>query len=637
MAIAALDRWTHAEAADLYGVSEWSAGFFEVSEAGEVNVRPRGPGSPHTVSLPDIIDGLKERGIDPPVLLRFSDILDARVRSLNEVFRGAMAKAGYSGDYRGVYPVKVNQQQHVVEEVVSYGAPFHHGLEVGSKAELIAAMAHVESPDALVICNGYKDEEFICLGLAAQKMGMKPFFVIEMAGELQLILRCAEKLNVTPSLGVRVRLASRAGGHWSDSAGDLSTFGLSPAEIIDLVDELRECGSLDWLRLLHYHLGSQIPNIRNIRAGISEAARYYVDLAQEGAPLGYLDVGGGLAVDYDGSHTNFPSSSNYTVEEYCADIIETVMAVADDAGVEHPTIVSEAGRATVAYHSVLIFNVLDASRVDCDGPEPELPDDSHEMLLNLLEVKRTLTGKNVQEGYHDATYYRDQIRSLFAHGAMSLRQRAAGERLFWDIVSRIAQELRRCDYVPDELEVVPAAVSDTYYCNFSVFQSLPDSWAIRQLFPIMPLHRLNERPTRYATLSDITCDCDGKIDRFIDLHDVKRALPVHELDGNEYYLGVFLVGAYQEALGDLHNLLGDPNVVGVHLDADGRPDFTREIVGDSVSDVLSYVEYDPKTLVDCVRRKAEQAVRSGLMSPAERRAVMEMYQEGLRGYTYYER
>lgn len=632
-----LQRWTVEDAIELYGVRYWGSGYFDVSPSGELVVRPRGTGSDAVVSLMEIVKGLKARGMGLPVLLRFGDILDSRVELINRSFAKAMQEAGYTGFYRGVYPIKVNQQQQVVEEVMRYGRRFHHGLEAGSKAELIAALAYVEDEEAFLVCNGYKDEEFVDLALLGLKMGIQSIIVLEMSSELELVLSRAKALGVRPRLGVRAKLSVRAGGHWTESGGDRSMFGLNPSQIIDVVDRLRAEGMLDCLQMLHYHVGSQIPNIRSIRAAATEACRIYVDLVREGAAMGILNVGGGLAVDYDGSHTNFASSSNYTIDEYAADIVEVVMRTCDEAGVQHPIIVSESGRATVAHHSVLLFNILDATRFELRELPPDLGAEVPEPLQHLLEVNQSLTTKNIQECYHDAVFYRDELRSMHELGVLTLRQRALGERIFWHIISRIAEEVRNLKYVPDELEGLEAAISDVYYGNFSVFQSLPDVWAIQQLFPIMPIHRLNERPTRQATISDITCDCDGKIQRFIDLHDVKPTLPVHELNGEDYILGVFLVGAYQETLGDLHNLLGDTNVVGIRLDENGKAELTREIPGDTVADVLSYVEYNPHELLDRMRRMAERAVRASRITPEERRLIMDAYEAGLRGYTYFER
>ena len=632
-----LTRWTTDDAADLYGIRNWGAGYFDISDRGEIVVRPKGKGSEMVLSLMDIVSGLNARGMDMPVLLRFGDIMASRVTLINACFCKAMSDAGYKAPYRGVYPIKVNQQQQVVEEVVACGQPYHHGLEAGSKAELIAALAFMNDPEAYVVCNGYKDEEFLDLALQALKMGIQTIIVLEMASELSLVLERAKRMGVRPRIGIRAKLSTRAGGHWTESGGDRSTFGLNSSQIIDLVDTLRKEGMLDCLQMLHYHVGSQIPNIRSIRSAASEACRFYVDLVGEGAAMGILNVGGGLAVDYDGSKTNFASSSNYAIDEYAADIVETVMKVCDAAGVAHPTIISESGRATVAHHSVLLFNILDTSRFESHGLPESLPSDAPEPLKQLMEANASLSSKNVQECYHDAVYHRDEARSLHELGQISLRQRALAERIFWHIATRIAEEIRGRKYVPDELSGLEMAIADVYYGNFSVFQSLPDVWAIEQLFPVMPIHRLCEAPTRQATISDITCDCDGKIDRFIDLHDVKQTLPVHELNNGEYYMGVFLVGAYQETLGDLHNLLGDTNVVSLRLGEHGEIDYTHEIDGDSVADVLSYVEYNPQDMLDRMRKTAEQAVRSGRITAEERRKIMDAYETGLRGYTYFEK
>ena len=637
MKVDALTRWTTDDARELYGIRNWGMGYFDISEQGEVIVRPKGKGSEKSVSLMSIVSGLKARGMNMPVLLRFGDILASRVSLLNESFAKAISDAGYKAPYRGVYPIKVNQQQQVVEEVMNCGRNFHHGLEAGSKAELIAALANMNDSEAFVVCNGYKDEEFVDLALHALKMGIQTVIVLEMSSELAMVLERARRMGVRPKLGIRAKLSTRAGGHWTESGGDRSLFGLNASQIIDVIDQLRSEGMLDCLHMLHYHVGSQIPNIRSVRAAVSEACRFYVDLVKEGAAMGVLNVGGGLAVDYDGSHTNFGSSSNYTIDEYAADLVEVVMKICDEAGVSHPTLASESGRATVAHHSVLLFNVLERARFETHGLPESLPSDVSEPVKQLMEVSSSLTSKNAQECYHDAVYYRDEARSLHENGSMALRERALAERIFWHIVSRVAEEMRGRKYVPDELAGLEMAIADVYYANFSVFQSLPDVWAIEQLFPVMPIHRLNEVPTRQGTISDITCDCDGKIDRFIDLHDVKQTLPMHELDNGEYYMGVFLVGAYQETLGDLHNLFGDTNVVSLRIGADGEIEYTHEIAGDAVEDVLSYVEYNPQDMLDRMRKTAEQAVRTGKITAEERRDIMEAYETGLRGYTYFEK
>jgi arginine decarboxylase len=634
-----LERWTVDQSVELYGIRTWGGGYFDISADGVVMARlPGNNGEPVKIKFTDIVDGLRARGMMLPVVLRFTSIMGDRIRLLNETFQRAIDSLSYKGQYRGVFPIKVNQQQQVVEEICRHGRTWHHGLEAGSKAELIAALAYLHDPEAYLVCNGYKDEEFIRLALYGQKMGLRPLLVLEMPSELELILKVAAEVGVRPCIGVRVKLSARAGGKWTESGGDRSVFGLNTAQIIDVVDELRRREMLDCFQMLHYHLGSQIPNIDHIRAAIAEAGRIYVNLVQEGAAMGILDIGGGLAVDYDGSHTNFPSSSNYDVLEYATDVIEGIMRVADPAGVPHPVIISESGRALIAYHSVLLFNILDTARYSSHQPPEVLDAKAPEALRNLREVADlNMTAKNLQECYHDAVYYRDELRTGFMHGGITLRERALGEQIFWHIVEKAVREARDLKYIPEELQKLETVLADIYYGNFSVFQSLPDSWAIGQLFPIMPIHRLDERPTRLATLSDITCDCDGKIDRFIDLHDVKEALPVHELRSTEdYIMGAFLIGAYQETLGDLHNLFGDTNVVTVTCDAEGGIEFSHEIHGDAVADVLSYVEYEPKDLVERFRELAENAVRARRIAPQERRDILEAYSAGLRGYTYYE-
>ncbi|NLM75219.1 MAG: biosynthetic arginine decarboxylase [Clostridiaceae bacterium] len=633
-----LGRWTKEKSEELYGIKNWGAGYFSISDKGEVLVNPYKDNKESAISIMDIISGIRERGLDMPVLLRFENILDSQISYLNNSFAEAIKNLGYKNVYRGVYPIKVNQQQQVVEEVTKFGERYHHGLEVGSKAELIAALSVMRDREACIICNGYKDEEFIDLGLYAIKMGFKLFFVIEMPGELDIVLERSRELNIEPNIGVRIKLSAKAGGHWTESGGDRSLFGLNMSEVINLVDTLKEKNMLNSLKLLHYHLGSQIPNIRDIRSAVFEAVRVYAELVKEGAPMGYLDLGGGLAVDYDGSNTNYMNSRNYTVEEYCTDIVEAVMTTLDPSNVPHPVIITESGRTIVAYYSVLVFNVLDvASFEEYDLPDT-LDDNTHEQIKNLFDVYKNINLKNIQECYNDALYYRDIIRDMFKHGNISLRERAFSEKIFWNIIHQIAREKTKLKNPPPDLREIEIAIADIYYCNFSVFQSLPDSWAIDQLFPIMPIHRLLELPKNNAVIADITCDCDGIIDKFIDLHDVRNTLPVHEVNnGDDYYLGVFLVGAYQETLGDLHNLFGDTNVVSIRISPDGHYDFVREIEGDSVADVLSYVEFDPKDMLVSFREIAEDAVREGYITPKDRKEIMKAYQDGIWGYTYYER
>lgn len=633
-----LDRWTRERSEELYGIKNWGAGYFSISDKGEVMVNPFKNNSGAAISIMDIISGVRERGLDMPVLLRFENLLDSQISYLNDSFGKAMKELGYRGEYRGVYPIKVNQQQQVVEEVTKFGQRYHHGLEVGSKAELIAALSLMKDKEACLICNGYKDEEFVDLGLYAVKMGFKCFFVIEIPDELDTVLERSQALGVKPNIGIRIKLSSKAGGHWTESGGDRSIFGLNVSQLITLVDALKSKNMLESLRLLHYHLGSQIPNIRDIRSAVLEAARVYAELVKEGAPMGYLDLGGGLAVDYDGSNTNYTNSRNYTVEEYCTDIVEAVMTTLDSGNVPHPTIVTESGRTTVAYHSVLLFNVLNVEKFEEYDMPGELDEHISEQIKNLYDVNKSLSLKNIQECYNDALYYRDEIRDMFKHGKISLRDRSVSEKIFWNTISQIAREKKKLKNAPPDLEDIESAIADIYYCNFSVFQSIPDSWAIDQMFPIMPLHRLLELPKRNAVIADITCDCDGKIEHFIDLHDVRTTLPLHEMkNGDDYYLGVFLVGAYQETLGDLHNLFGDTNVVSVKIGSDGSYELVKEIHGDSVADVLSYVEFDPKDMLVRFRETAEEAIHGGMISASDRPEIMRAYDNGLRGYTYYER
>jgi arginine decarboxylase len=633
-----LQRWTADKSKELYGIREWGAGFFGISDNGDLVVTAEPGRFDNGVSIPEIIAGIQERGLDMPVLLRVENILDTQITLINENFRSAIDSLGYRGSYLGAYPIKVNQQQQVVEAVTRHGKKYHHGLEAGSKAELVAAMGMLRDTEAVLVCNGYKDEEFIDLGLHATQMGFTCILVVEMPGELPLIIERSKAKKVKPILGVRVKLSAQANGLWAESGGDRSIFGLNATQIIDVIDRLKEADMLDCLQLLHYHLGSQIPNIREIRGAVAEASRVYAGLVGEGANMRYLDLGGGLAVDYDGTQTNFMSSRNYSVDEYCVDVVEGVMTVLDEQGVDHPVIVTESGRALVAYYSMLLFNVLDSARFEPEPLPAVLPEDTNIHIQHLFETLQGLNLRNIQECFNDILYYRDEVRQAFSHGKISFRERAMGENVFWETIRRIATLSKDLPSLPHELEGIGQALSDIYYCNFSVFQSLPDAWAIGQLFPIMPVHRLNEKPTREGILADITCDCDGKIDRFIDSQGVKRTMPLHELrETDEYYLAAFLVGAYQETLGDLHNLLGDTNIVTVRVRENGEFDFVGELEGDTVEDILSYVEYDTKYLLTRFRETAENAVREGRITPAQRRSILQAYKTGLQGYTYFER
>ncbi len=631
------EKWTLDRARELFGVEAWGNGYFRINKKGEVCVIPSGEKDGAEVSLIQIVEDIQERGWALPVLLRFEGILYSRIKAINESFNKAIKEYSYAGKYRGVYPIKVNQQEQVLEELSTYGKEFHHGLEAGSKPELIAAMAYLDDPKALLICNGYKDLEFIDLGLSARKLGINCIFVIETLQEVPLILKRSKELNVRPVLGIRMKLSSSGSGYWRESGGDRSVFGLNTHQLMQVVDILKEYDALDCLQLLHFHLGSQLPNIRDIRSAATEACRVYCGLVEEGAPMGMIDLGGGLAVDYDGSHTSSDSSCNYSLGEYARDVVEVVMGTVDEVGLAHPTIITESGRATVAYYSVLLFNVLEVSKFAVSESLPKPGKDAHELIRNIYHTATHLTTKNLQECFHDAIFYRDEIRNLFRSGSISIRERAMVEEIFWSMMLQIQQKKDRLRQPPRDIEDLESALADIYYGNLSVFQSIPDSWAINQLFPVMPIHRLKEMPSRQGIIADITCDCDGKIDRFIDIHEVRRTLPLHDFkEGDHYVLGAFLVGAYQETLGDLHNLFGDTNVISIAIDEDGEVEYSREIEGDTVSDVLQYVEYDTKELTRRFRSKAEKAVKNRQISGAERKAIMNGYQEGLRGYTYHE-
>lgn len=630
--------WSIADSTELYGVNDWGVGYFSVSDKGEVIVTPNIDGKTVELPLINVVSDIKDRGMDMPVLIRFEDLLEEQIGRLNTAFANAISANNYKGQYRGVFPIKVNQQCHVIEEIAEVGAKYGHGLEAGSKPELIIALAHLESQEACIVCNGYKDAEFIDLGLQACKMGYKCFFVIETPSELPIIIERSRALGIKPMIGVRVKLASMVGGHWNATSGDRSIFGLSIAQLIDMVDLLKAEDMLDSLMLLHYHLGSQIPNIRDIRTGVLEACHVYNELVKEGAPMGYLDLGGGLAVDYDGSKSNYIHSKNYTLDEYCADIVDVIISTLDPQGVAHPTIITESGRATIAYSSVLVFNVLDVAKFEPSSHVDSLSEEDHELIHNLKESLDSVSLRNIQECYNDVVYYRDEIRELFKRGQISLRSRSLAENLFLQAMHRMVALAEDSSRVMHEIEKLKEQLSDIYYCNFSLFQSLPDIWAIDQIFPISPIHRLGEFPDRNAMIADITCDCDGKIDRFSNMNETKKTLPLHDLKtGEEYYIGVFLVGAYQETLGDLHNLFGDTNVVSVRVQKDGSYDFADEIEGDSISDVLSYVEYQPQNLRERFRKIAERSVRQGYITGAERQSIMKKFSDSMMGYTYYEK
>src|SRR6267378_4354402 len=627
------ERWTPQVASDLYDVASWGKGYFSVGENGHVRVHPEKDPA-RSIDLKQLVDTLVLRGISLPILIRFADILKHRLGEIHSAFQTAIADHHYQGHYCCVYPVKVNQQRQVVEEVLEFGKPFRFGLEAGSKPELMAVMALADN-DTPIICNGFKDDEYIEMAMLAQKVGRKIIPVVEKYTELQLILKYSARVGVRPAIGLRVKLASRGSGRWKSSGGYRSKFGLSATEGMRALQELKDLGMADCLNLLHFHLGSQITNIRQIKAAVIEAVRVYVDLARAGAGLKYLDVGGGLGIDYDGSQTDFESSVNYTLQEYSNDVVYHIQNVCDEAEVEHPTIVTESGRAIAAYHSALVFNVLGVSGFGDDTFEL-VAEDSEQPLIDLQETYRSLSSKNLLESFHDAQQSLDSALNLFSLGYLPLGQRSQAEKLYWAICRRIHRMAKELEYFPEELEVLDGMLSDTYFCNFSLFQSIPDSWAIKQLFPVMPIHRLNEKPLNHAVLGDITCDSDGKLDRFVDRRDVKKTLPLHALNTDDYYLGVFLVGAYQEILGDLHNLFGDTHAVHVSLDEHGHARLDTLIKGDTVKEVLDYVEFDAESLMSKLRTDVETAVRAGRMDYEGAGRLLRFYEDGLHGYTYLE-
>jgi arginine decarboxylase len=627
-----LRAWTIKDSTELYNVNGWGRDFFRINDAGNIEVSP--PGSDgRAVDLKELVDDLRSRGLNLPLLIRFSDILKARVEQLCGAFHQAILENEYKGAYRGVYPIKVNQQRHVVEELVEYGRPFNLGIEAGSKPELLVALAVQDNPEALILCNGYKDKTFIETALLAQKLGRRVVITMDRMGELDTILTASRELDLRPVIGVRARLSTKGAGKWVESTGDRSKFGLTTAEMVATVEKLQALGMLDCLQLLHFHIGSQITNIRAVKDALREASRIYVELHSLGAQMRYLDCGGGLGVDYDGSQTNFHSSVNYTLAEYAADIVSQVAEACNARGVPHPDIVTESGRALVAHHSVLVFNVLATNEILAgQAPQPVGPDE-HPLLRQLWETYESVSRKSFQEAYHDALQVKEETITAFNLGVLDLKARARAEGLFWATCERILKVVREMPYVPDELEGLERQLTDTYYCNFSLFQSMPDHWAVQQLFPIVPIHRLNKQPMRRGVLADLTCDSDGKVDQFIDLRDVKHFLELHSPNGEPYLIGAFLVGAYQEVLGDLHNLFGDTDAVHVRLDGD---DYRLEHVveGDSVAEVLSYMQYSKDDLISRVRRSVEAALRDKRLTMAESGRLLKRYEEGLEGYTY---
>ncbi len=638
-------RWTAAKSADLYGVDRWGHGYFAVNEAGRLVVHPDQDPA-RRIDLTELVNQLRARDLQPPLLIRFTDILKHRITRMHDAFATAVAENEYRGAHRSVYPIKVNQQRHVVEEILDFGRPFGMGLEVGSKPELLAIMAMVEDDDTPIICNGFKDDEFIEAVILAAKIGKRIIPVVEKFSELRQIARYAEQHEVMPPIGIRIKLSTRGEGRWEQSSGLGSKFGLFTSEVIEALRFLSEKGMADCLKLLHFHLGSQVVNIANIKSAVTESARVYVELQRLGAHIEYLDVGGGMGVDYDGSKRTSDSSMNYTLDEYASNVVFHIKESCDQAGAAHPTIITECGRALVAYHSVLVVNVLGWSgydRFEIPGelpqPQPGVGSGSARLplpLANLFDTYHDLTEANFREYYHDAQLAWKEAIDLFKMGYCTLEQHGLAERLYFGICSRVLSIVRRLDAVPEEFAGLERVLADTYFCNWSVFQSLPDSWAIGQLFPILPTHRLDEYPACRGVLADITCDSDGRVDRFIGAREAKRVLELHPYTGSDYYLAVCLVGAYQEILGDLHNLFGDTNAVHVSLGEDGEVNIDEIIEGDTVNEVLHYVQYSSQDLLRAMRKRIERAVRERKLTLEQSRLLRRFYESGLTGYTYLE-
>lgn len=627
--------WTVSDSSDLYNLPSWGRGYFSIDDQGRVQVHPGGDDTAG-LDLRTLVDEVRDRGIDLPLLIRFSDILKARIDEIHTAFATTIDEYQYRGTYKGVYPIKVNQDRYIVERLVQFGLPHHFGLEAGSKPELLAVLAMLHDEEALIVCNGYKDSEYVETALLASKLGRQILLVLEKPSELPLVVAAMEQTLVRPQLGIRARLSTQSSGHWQESGGERSKFGFGTRELLDALAFLRERGLLDCLDMLHFHIGSQIPSIHAIKEAVREAARIYVELYKQGARLTYLDVGGGLGVDYDGSRTNSFSSTNYSLQEYANDVVAGVMEVCDPAAVPHPTLVSESGRAMVAHHAVLVVDVLGVRRDPPARIPTTLPAATAPSLQYLFEAYNDISPENLSESYHDLVTHRDDCLSLFQLGHLSLEARALAEDLFAagcrEISSRLAD-----DEVPEELKTLEALLADIYFCNFSLFQSVPDTWAIDQLFPVIPLQRLDEEPTRRGILADVTCDSDGTIDRFVGSRDFKAVLELHELDQRPYYLGFFLVGAYQEILGDLHNLFGDTNTVNVSLDSAAGYELDDVIAGNSVLEVLDYVQYQREELIARIRRWSEEAIHQGRMTLQEARDLIRVYEAGLNGYTYPER
>ncbi|MBM3826585.1 MAG: biosynthetic arginine decarboxylase [Verrucomicrobia bacterium] len=626
--------WTIKDAEDYYGFKRWGGDHFSVDPQGHLCVHPKG--DHRKIRITDIVREAEAAGLKPPLTIRVQDLLRHRVTRLNEAFRSAIAGEDYRGRYRGVFPIKVNQLREVVEEILDAGEEYDFGLEAGSKPELIIALALLENRKALLICNGYKDEEFIELALMGRRLGKQTIIVVEQLSEIDAIIRIAKRMGVMPHIGIRVKLTTSGEGKWADSTGENAKFGLTAAEIVEVAEKLKKAKMKEALRLVHFHIGSQVPNIATIKKAVVEAARFYCELSRMGFPMGLLDVGGGLGVDYDGSRSAFESSMNYSMEVYARDVVANVMQVCRESHVEAPDIVSESGRALVAPHSILIFEAVDRIARDL-GPVGTLKGRPHEVVRELDAIRRNRRKYDPLERYHDAKAKREEAHARFSLGSMRLEERALADRLFWDVCRQLRADLASSADVPDELARLDAMLAEQYVCNFSVFQSLLDHWALDQLFPIAPIHRLNERPTVQATLADITCDSDGKVDDFIDFEDLRRTLAVHPLkEGRPYYIGAFMVGAYQDIMGDLHNLFGRVNEVHAFLEDDEDDGFYIEeaLPGYSVERILGMIQYNSEDLCRMLKRQVDRATKADSVRPREGVAMVDLYERLIRGRTY---
>lgn len=630
-----MKKWTIEDSNELYNMSGWGTSYFGINEKGDVYVTPCKDDT--QIDLHDVMDELSLRDITPPVLLRFPDILDNRIEKTWSCFKKASDEYGFTGENFIIYPIKVNQMQPVVEEIISHGRKFNLGLEAGSKPELHAVIAVQCQSDSLIICNGYKDQSYIELALLAQKMGKRIFIVVEKLNELEIIAKAAKKLNVRPNLGIRIKLASSGSGKWEESGGDASKFGLTSSELLQALEILDKKDMKDCLRLIHFHIGSQITKIRRIQTALREASQFYIQLHKMGYNVDFVDCGGGLGVDYDGTRSpNSESSVNYSIQEYVNDCIYTFVEAANRNGIQHPNIITESGRSLSAHHSVLVIDVLETASLPEMDDEFEPGEASHPLVKDLYDIWDNLNPRTMLEDWHDAEQIREEALDLFSHGIVDLQTRAEIERMYWSVCREINSLAKSLKHTPEELKNLDKILADKYFCNFSLFQSLPDAWAVDQLFPIVPLQRLNERPTRSATLQDITCDSDGKITNFVTNRNISHILPVHTLRKNEpYYLGVFLVGAYQEILGDMHNLFGDTNAAHITV-KDGRYHIDQIFDGETVEKVLNYVQYNPKKLVRQLEVWVTKSVKQGKISLEEGKEFLSNYRSGLYGYTYLE-